>query len=543
MNKIAQYLQEHLIGEVTTSVDAREYFSTDGSIFKLTPQIIVYPRNENDIRKACRFSWQLAERGHAIAITARGSGTDQGGGAIGDGVMLVFPAHMNKILSLDTNKGLVSIQPGINYGKLQETLHTHGLFLPPFPASMEFSTLGGAIANNASGEKTIRYGSTKNYVKQIKMVLSNGEVITTGRISKHELNHKMGLATFEGEIYRTIDALITDNKDLIEKSQPRVTKNSAGYNVWDIKGKDGTVDLTPLIVGSQGTLGIVSEAKLETESYNPKTTLLVGFFNDIDKAGTATTKLRSLNPSALEIVDEHLLSFVDKYNPNQLAGIVEKPFAKIVLFVEFDDLSNRTQAKKAKKAKKIFASNANKFDITKDLHKQEALWKIRHSAATINWQEIGNKRALPIIEDGVVPPELLSEYLNKVYALFDKFGLEVAVWGHAGDANLHLQPFLDLSQVGDRQKVFKLMDAYYKMIIELGGSTTGEHNDGRLRAPYLESLYGTDIYELFRKIKQLFDPYNTLNPGVKIGVTVQDLQPLMRHEFSMSHLFEHMPRT
>ena len=347
MNKIAQYLQEHLIGEVTTSVDAREYFSTDGSIFKLTPQIIVYPRNENDIRKACRFSWQLAERGHAIAITARGSGTDQGGGAIGDGVMLVFPAHMNKILSLDTNKGLVSIQPGINYGKLQETLHTHGLFLPPFPASMEFSTLGGAIANNASGEKTIRYGSTKNYVKQIKMVLSNGEVITTGRISKHELNHKMGLATFEGEIYRTIDALITDNKDLIEKSQPRVTKNSAGYNVWDIKGKDGTVDLTPLIVGSQGTLGIVSEAKLETESYNPKTTLLVGFFNDIDKAGTATTKLRSLNPSALEIVDEHLLSFVDKYNPNQLAGIVEKPFAKIVLFVEFDDLSNRTQAKKA----------------------------------------------------------------------------------------------------------------------------------------------------------------------------------------------------
>ncbi|HUD03409.1 MAG TPA: FAD-binding oxidoreductase [Patescibacteria group bacterium] len=543
MNKTAQYLQEHLVGEVMTSPDARQYFSTDGSIFELTPQIIIYPRVENDVRKTARFTWQLAERGRSISITARGSGTDQAGAALGNGIMLIFPAHMNKILSLNSRKGVVTIQPGINYGKLQQTLHTHGLFMPPFPASIEYSTVGGAIANNASGEKTIKYGATKNYVRELRVVLANGEVITTGRLNKRELNRKMGLATFEGEIYRTLDALLADNKSLIEKTIPKVTKNSAGYNIWDIKDKDGSVDLTPLFVGSQGTLGIVTEAKLEAESYNPKRTLLVGFFDDLNKAGLAVEKLRNLGPSALELVDEHLLNFIEKYNPHQLRNIIEQPFAKLVIFIEFDDLTKRAQAKRAKKAKKILKEFARDFKVTQDEHEQEDLWKIRHSAAAINWQDVGSKRALPFIEDGIVPPERLSELLQKVYDLFESYGLDVAVWGHAGDANLHLQPFMDLTSVGDRQKIFKLMDAYYQIIISLGGSITGEHSDGRLRAPYLEAQYGDDVYEVFVKIKQLFDPYGTLNVGVKFDVNIQDLQALMRHEFSMNHLYDHMPRT
>jgi len=543
MNKTAQYLQEHLVGEVMTSPDARQYFSTDGSIFELTPQIIIYPRVENDVRKTARFTWQLAERGRSISITARGSGTDQAGAALGNGIMLIFPAHMNKILSLNSRKGVVTIQPGINYGKLQQTLHTHGLFMPPFPASIEYSTVGGAIANNASGEKTIKYGATKNYVRELRVVLANGEVITTGQLNKRELNRKMGLATFEGEIYRTLDALLADNKSLIEKTIPKVTKNSAGYNIWDIKDKDGSVDLTPLFVGSQGTLGIVTEAKLEAESYNPKRTLLVGFFDDLNKAGLAVEKLRNLGPSALELVDEHLLNFIEKYNPHQLRNIIEQPFAKLVIFIEFDDLTKRAQAKRAKKAKKILKEFARDFKVTQDEHEQEDLWKIRHSAAAINWQDVGSKRALPFIEDGIVPPERLSELLQKVYDLFESYGLDVAVWGHAGDANLHLQPFMDLTSVGDRQKIFKLMDAYYQIIISLGGSITGEHSDGRLRAPYLEAQYGDDVYEVFVKIKQLFDPYGTLNVGVKFDVNIQDLQALMRHEFSMNHLYDHMPRT
>src|SRR5260370_503113 len=155
MSKIAHYLQEHLLGEVLVSPGVRRYFSIDASIFSVTPSVVVYPRNENDVRKAARFSWQLAERGRTIPITARGLGTDRSGAAIGSGIIMVFPGHMNRVLEFDSKTGNVIIEPGINFGKLQQTLHTHGRFLPPFPASLEYSTVGGAIANNSGGEKSV----------------------------------------------------------------------------------------------------------------------------------------------------------------------------------------------------------------------------------------------------------------------------------------------------------------------------------------------------------------------------------------------------
>ena len=177
MNKIAHYLQQHLVGEVLSSGDVRRHFSTDASVFTLTPTVVAYPRNENDIRKVSRFTWQLAERGRVIPVTARGKGSDQSGAAIGNGIMLVFPAHMNRILEYDGKSGDVTVETGINYGRLQQTLYTHGRFLPPYPSSLDYSTIGGAIANNASGEKSVKYGTKRDYVRSMRVVLANGEVI------------------------------------------------------------------------------------------------------------------------------------------------------------------------------------------------------------------------------------------------------------------------------------------------------------------------------------------------------------------------------
>src|SRR5665213_395167 len=229
-SKVAHYLQEHLVGEVMTSTDARHYFATDVSILQLAPALIAYPRTENDVRKTARFTWQLAERGRVIPITARGSGTDQTGAALGSGITLVFPAHMNRALELDTKANTVAVEPGINYGKLQQTLHTHGRFLPPYPASLEYSTVGGAIANNSSGEKSIKYNDTRAYVQSLRVVLANGEVIETSRLSKRELSKKLGLATFEGEIYRSIDTILEEQRELIDRMQLNVAKNNAGYD-------------------------------------------------------------------------------------------------------------------------------------------------------------------------------------------------------------------------------------------------------------------------------------------------------------------------
>jgi FAD/FMN-containing dehydrogenase len=545
MSKVAHYLQQHLVGEVMTSADMRRYFSTDGGVFAVMPAMIVYPRNENDVRKAARFTWQLAERGRAVPITARGLGTDQSGAAVGPGVIMVFPAHMNRIVELDGKSGSVTIEPGINYGRLQQTLHTHGRYLPPFPASIEYCTVGGAIANNASGEKSLKYGSTREYVKNMRVVLANGEVIDTRRLGKKELSKKLGLPTFEGEVYRELDKLLDENSELLKTIGLNVTKNSAGYALNDIKRKDGSFDLTPLLVGSQGTLGIVTEATLTTEPYNADTTLMAVYFDNLTAAQQAILDIRKLAdmPCAMEMVDRNLLDFVHASNPNLLNGIIEPPFPEVVMLVEFDSANDRVQKRMVKKASKILDKYEVKYTIERDADKKEALWKIRHSAAAVVSHVEGNTKALPIIEDGIVPVDKLQEYLQTVYEMFKHYGLRVAMWGHAGDANLHLQPFLDLAQVGDRQKVFRLIDDYYNLVISLGGSTSGEHNDGRLRGPYLAKLYGDQIYDLFRKTKAIFDPHNILNPGVKIDVTLDMIKPLLRTEYSMDHLYDHLPRT
>ena len=542
-SKVAHYLQEHLVGEVLDTPHVRRYFAVDGSVFTITPTLAVYPKNESDIRKVARFTWQLAERGRVIPITARGMGTDQAGSAIGSGVIMVFPAHMNRILELDSKTGSVTIEPGIGFGKLQQTLYTHGRCLPPFPSRHESGTVGGAIANNASGDKSVKYGSIGQYVKGLRVVLANGEIIETKRLNKRELGKKLGLTNFEGDIYRSLDALLEENHETVEIMSRSLTKNSAGYNLGAIKRKDGSFDLTPLIVGSQGTLGVISEAMLSTELYSPATTLVAAFFDDTRVAEEVIAELRKFpdGPSLEEAIDGQLLGFIDNINPNQLKASINKPFPKLTLLIEFDNFSSRVQKRMVKKVEKLLRHYQINHQTETEESGQERLWKIRHSTSLLNAYGEGNNRAVPIIEDGVVPLDRFSEYLDGLYGLISKYKLTSGIWGHAGDANLHVRPLLDLSQIGDRQKLFKLMDEYYQLVISLGGSPSGANSDGRLRAPYLPAMFGDKMYELLQKTKQIFDPYGTLNPGVKINVTQEDIKPLLRNEYSAAHSYDHLP--
>jgi FAD/FMN-containing dehydrogenase len=543
MSKVAHYLQEHLVGEVMTSTDARLYFATDGSILQLAPALIAYPKTENDVRKTARFSWQLAERGRVIPITARGSGNDQTGAALGSGIMLVFPAHMNRVLELDTKANTVTVEPGINYGKLQQTLHTHGRFLPPYPSSLEYSTVGGAIANNVSGEKSVKYGDTRAYVKGLRVVLANGEVIETKRLSKRELSKKLGLATFEGEVYRSIDTLLEEQHDLMQQLERNLARNNAGYDLLDIKRRDGSFDLTPLMVGSQGTLGIITEALLNTEPHNPQTTLIMAQFDSLEQTQNALLELRSLSdkPSAIELVDEYVLQQVHELNPNQLKEIIKPPFPAITLLVEFDD-SERHNKKFVKRVEKIFDKYATGTQVATDPEQQQLLWKVRHATSSLLGHNEGLLHAVPLF-DAAVPPDRLREYIEGVYSLMKDNNLQPAVWGHAGDSNLHVQPRLNLGQVGDRQKAFRLMDEHNKLVINLGGTISAEAGDGRLRTPYLEFMYGVELYALLQKVKQIFDPYGTLNPGVKFGSSLDDVKAMVRNDYGIDHVYDHLPRS
>lgn len=542
MSKVAHYLQEHLVGEVMFGTDARRYFARDASIVQLAPSLVVYPRNENDVRKTARFTWQLAERGRVIPLTARGLGTDQTGAALGNGLMVVFPAHMHRILELDTKAYTVTVEPGINFGKLQQTLHTHGRFLPPYPASAEYSTVGGAIANNASGEKSVKYGSMRSYVRALRVVLANGEVIETGRLSKRELNRKLGLATFEGEIYRQIDTLLEEQKTLVEQLRRDVSKNNAGYDLLDIKQSDGSFDLTPLFVGAQGTLGIITEAVLATEEYNPQTLLMLAAFDSLEHLHNAILELRDSGeaPSAVELIDGHLIQAVHDLNPNQLKDIIAPPFPAAALLVEYDN-SERQTKKLTKRASKIFERYGLNTQIATEPDEQQLLWKLRQSSASILAHNEGEKRAAPAMPDVGVPVEQLRPFLEALYKILEGTGVSPALWGHAGDGIFHVQPRLNLAQVGDRQKAFRLMDEIYKLAISLGGTISAENGDGRLRTPYLEAMYGQEAYALLTKVKQIFDPYGTLNPGVKFGTSIDDIKTTLRSDYDIDHLYDHLP--
>lgn len=539
MKQIARDLGRLLVGEITTDKQTREHFSVDASVFKKEPRLVVYPKSERDVVLTVKYFDELARAGTVIGITARGRGTDKGGAALGEGAMLVFPAHMNNLV--EVSKRSITAQPGMVYSNLQGVLHSHGRFLPPYPASMHYSTIGGAVANNAAGEKSVKYGSTRDYVDSLRVVLSNGDVIETGRLSKRALAQKKQQDDFEGDIYRQLDDLIEHNQDVLSQARLAVSKNAAGYDLWDIKDKRGTFDLSQLIVGSQGTLGIVTEATLCHEAWNPHTILLAGFFDSLDKAARAIESILPLAPSALEVVDGHLLDYLRQHKPEQIEGLVPESLPKMVLLVEFDNAKVKARQKKAKSVAKIFKHYTYDSRYATDPEEQDALWKISRGGAAVVLMNADSSKALPIIEDVVVPLEKATELLDGAHALFRKYKIRATLWGHGGNANFHFQPFMNLSSPKDRSRILDLTDEFYRLVIKLGGSTSGQHNDGILRAPYLKRLYGARAYQLFEDVKRIFDPLGIFNPNVKIGVSEEHVAAKMRREYSLQRLHDYLP--
>lgn len=545
MNKVASYLQGHISGEVSVSEQVRDHFSTDASILTIKPSMVVYPRTTNDVRKVARFTWQLAERGHVMPITARGNGTDQTGAAIGRGVILSCPTHLNKILELDTKQRLVRVQPGVNFKSLQETLHTHGLFLPPAPESYEYSTIGGAIANNASGTRSFAYGDMSAWVDRLEVVLANGELIQTGPLSKRELSKKLGLPTLEGELYRAVDAIISDGSEVINAYQKAINtaSDNVGYRLESLRAKNGDIDITQLFVGSQGTLGIITEAIIKVAPYTPASTLVVASFSNVDDALEAAQAIGKLRPSALEIVDESLMSFVKKHHSIELPeNLLLSGAPGVMLFAEAHNTSDRALNKFTKQAIKIMAQYTDAVTHASDFEEREKLWSYRYATASYLSFDVGGKAAVPIIQNVSVPLAAIHQFMQDAKALCKKHHVEAALWAHAQSGEVITIPLVDLGKLGDRQQVFKLMDEYFRLVIKLGGSVAPIGGEGRLRAPYAILQSGGDMNTLYEQLKAAVDPHATLNPEVKLGTTPKQLVDIMRREYSLRTFADYLPR-
>ncbi len=520
MSKIANYLGSHLRGEVLTTNSVRDSVSRDGSILRTIPLLVTYPFNTNDVRKVTHFAWQLAEKGHTLAVTARGSGSSNVGAAIGGGLVVSMSTHFNKILEVDTKQKLVRLQPGVSIKNLQMAMQTHGLTWPVHSHNSG-ATVGGAIANNLFGESGHKYGAAGDWIDQLEVVLASGESIQTKRLSKRELNKKMGLSGAEGAIYRELDTLISDNEDIIAD----LTRHpgNAGYALSKVKDKKGNFDLTPLIAGSQGSLGIITEAIVKLSHHSAQTEVMVACLGSSDELEQLVVALKKQNPSTIDYIDAATLGYAaQKMNvkiDNLLPENQEVSTCAGLVFVEINE-AGRIKSK-VKKIHKLFhkyghetiRSNGN-LDVADEMRQSY----VRLLTLLTKNETDDHKITVPVIEDAIVPESDTTSFIASVHALGKKHRLQLLVWAHLGTGVMHVRPFLNIRNLTDKKKLDKLMTEYYQLVIKTDGSVAGEYGEGRLRAQAAAKQFSQQENELFSATKKIFDAHSIFNPGVKIAV-------------------------
>jgi FAD/FMN-containing dehydrogenase len=532
MSKVAQYLNEHLLGEVTTSDGIRRHFSTDASILSIVPDMVIYPRTTSDIRKVARFSWQLAEKGHKLPITSRGAGSDQTGAAIGSGIILNTIAHLDTIFEVDIKQKLVRAQPGVTFKALNEALRLQGLYIPAYPGSQSFSTIGGAIANNASGVLSGKYGSMQRWVKQLEIVLSNGEVLQTGRLSKRDVERKKGQQTFEGEIYRSIDNLINDNDQFIDSIAIEVRDN-VGYNIVDVKHRDGSMDLTPLFLGSQGTLGIISEVILHCEPISTAPLVCAIAFADYEAARDAADMLSALDPAVFEIIDGRILQRATD-NGNHYAfytEALERGDVAVVAILEFDENNPRAKKKIGKKIAKFFYGQPC-YVVLEEKESKAADLRVIQTLPTMTL--VGDKGDVSdpgALYGAFVPNERMEDFQKAVAKLEDKYHVELPLNGHATQNVYHARLLVDMKKPAEKQKVLKLLAEWSVVVNNHGGHLIGEAGEGRLKSIFAYKEIDDSIVQMFASIRAIFDPMDIMNTGVKQAGDLKKLIEQLRHDY------------
>lgn len=532
------------MGEAIAAPAVRDQFSKDGSIFTIVPDVVVHPRITNDIRKVARFTWQLAEKGHVVPITMRGSGSDRTGAAIGSGIVINTLAHLNNIIYISPKgkEPFIHTQPGVLFKTLNDTLQAQGLTVPTYPRSSSYSTVGGAVANNTGGDLSGRYGTVGDWVKKLEVVLANGDVIETERLSRRDLEKKKGLQTFEGELYRKIDGLIEDNEQLIaDKIVSEIRDNTGHSGISSVKQRDGSFDLTPLFLGSQGTLGIISEVVLKTDFYSTEESILVAYFEDAGAARDAADEVTSLQPTELKLIDNQL--FIDARNLGKSYPFFNAgPFSETgaVLFMSFNDFGDGARHRKLKHAtKQLLKREAHVFS-TEDRPVEELRAVAEVEAVTL-WNENKSQSRPSLIDGSIIPLAQREEFLQALGELAKKHHIKLPVCIGWLDGVITARPTLQLHYVGDKQKAFRLINDYAELVVRHGGSMSADSGEGRLRANAFYAQLDDDTIDLYKQIRSIFDPFGTLNPGVKQKSDLKTLVKALDIDFDFSNFAPHAP--
>ncbi|MSR70831.1 FAD-binding oxidoreductase, partial [Candidatus Kaiserbacteria bacterium] len=508
---LAEELRTLVRGEVDDAPATLDKNSRDASLFRVLPEVVVRPLDAEDISVTVRLVNQkkLVPKDHT-SVTARAAGTDMSGGPLNDSIILDTTAHLNRLLELGEGEAIV--EPGMFFRDFDKETKKKNLELPSYTASRELNTVGGMVGNNSGGEKNLKYGKTARYVQGLEVVLSDGYVHTLKKMEGEELKQKLAEQSFEGDIYRKVATLVSTPAyaKIIKDAAPKVEKNSSGYALWDIGDGVSSLNLARLMVGSQGTLGITTKIHFSLVHPKPYSAMTVIFVKNLSQLGELVPEVLRYQPDSFESYDDHTFSIALKYLPELATqmksgllslGISFLPelwmaltggIPKLVLIVEF---RADTQEEALQKARKLAAEvHANADHESVRVAKNEAAsrkyWAVRRESFNLLRKKIRGKRTAPFIDDFVVPPASLPEFLPKLQKILGEYNLTYTIAGHVGDGNFHIIPLVDPLDPTVGKTIDELSHKVYDLVVSYHGSITGEHNDGLIRTPYVEKMFG-----------------------------------------------------
>lgn len=522
--RVQEDLRGLLDGDVRCDDVFLQLYSTDASLYQIKPLGVVMPRSTDDVVATIQYA---AER--QIPVHARGAGTSLAGESLGPGIVVDFSKHLRKILQIGDDS--VRVQPGVVLERLNHQLAPHGRLFGPDPAMSHVTTMGSVVAIDAAGSHWLRYGSARKYVKSLQVVLADGSVMELGQEQIGPPGQN-GADARKHELVESLRRVLWRGADLVAKHQPDSRVNRSGYALSGVLNGD-QLDVAKLLVGSEGTLAIVTEATLETCSAPRYRAVALLFFDRLEAAARAVLEILPFAPSACDLMDRRHLSLARDYEPR--FDLLVPPDAEALLLVEQqgDDLAEvrdslRRIVEEVRQRKHLAFESRQAFDM----HEVDLFWQLAQKTVPTLHRRRSAARAVPLVEDIAVPPESLATFLTDLQNVFKRLQTTFALFGHAGHGQLHVRPFLDVHGTDGPETMRRLASEVYDLTLAAGGTISGEHGDGLSRTPFVRRQYGP-LFDVFRDVKQIFDPRDLLNPGKIVGddedLLVKNLRPAVGH--------------
>lgn len=505
---LARALTQVVRGEVRFDQTSRVLYSTDASIYQILPIGVVVPRDADDIAATLRL---CADAG--IPVLPRGAGTSLAGQTIGRAVVLDCSKHMDRILEIDPGAGRARVQPGVVQDVLNGALAPHGFRLGPDTATSNRATLGGMIGNNSCGARSIVYGKMVDHVQQARVLLADGTELTLGPLDDAALAAKRAEPSREGRLYNAVLAVAEGHRDEIDRRYPKILRRVAGYNLPEMFLRP--FNLARMVVGSEGTLAVVTEATVRIVPRPAHAVVGVVHFRDLLEALEATQSILPHGPSAVELIDKMVLDMTRAQveYARRMTFVEDDPAA--LLIVEFAGNSREDVLGRLDAMEQALAGARMGYAVVRatDFPSQDNIWRVRKAGQGLLQGIKGDAKPITFVEDTAVPPERLAPYIARFQQILTRHGVRAAIYAHASVGCLHVRPLIDLKSAPQVETMRAIAEAVGELVIEFGGAMSGEHGDGMVRGWFLQRYFGPRIYEAFRTIKAAFDPQGLMNPG------------------------------